>query len=59
MQGAAYTILQIVDVDVEEGMRMVKLAVKYDLMGRVANVTGLMPQRGSPELRTVEGRLTW
>lgn len=42
----------------EEG-RMVKLTLRYDLMGRTANVKGLMPVKGKAELREIEADLTW
>lgn len=44
---------------VPEDMRMVKMTLKYDLVGRTAHPTGLMPVKGSTEYRTVEADLTW
>jgi hypothetical protein len=44
---------------VPEEMRMVKVSLKFNMMARTAHVKGLMPIRGSSELRTVEADLTW
>ncbi|KAE9367259.1 hypothetical protein N431DRAFT_495543 [Stipitochalara longipes BDJ] len=44
---------------VAEEMRMVKLTMKYDLMGRTASVAGLMPHKGSAGFRVVEADLKW
>ena len=44
---------------VPEDMRMVKLTMKYDLMGRTATVAGLMPVKNSGGYRTVEADLKW
>jgi hypothetical protein len=44
---------------VPEEMRMVKVSLKFNMMARTANVKGLMPIKGSSELRAVEADLTW
>jgi hypothetical protein len=44
---------------VPEGMRMVKLTMKWDLMSRMASVVGLMPPKDSAGFRTVAADLKW
>jgi hypothetical protein len=49
----------IVGEYVPEEMRMVKVSFIFNMMARTAHVRGLMPIKGSSQLRTVEADLTW